>query len=215
MLLGNNVFLVVACGAVLLGTLYPLALDALGLGKISVGPPYFDTVFVPLLAPLIFLMGIGPIARWKEAELPDLASRLKWAAAVAVVAALATAWLRGNIGIVGTVGLLMAYWIVASVATDLLERLWRPGGGLSLGRARLIPRAIFGMQLAHLGIAVFILGVTLVRTGEVERDVRMQPGDTATIGDRVFTFRGVREVPGPNYRAAQGTIEVTQNGRRS
>jgi cytochrome c-type biogenesis protein CcmF len=140
LLLGNNVLLVVACGAVLLGTLYPLALDALSMGKISVGPPYFDTVFVPLLTPLVFLMGVGPIARWKEAELPDLASRLKWAAGAAVVAALATAWLRGNIGLVGGVGLLMAFWIVASVATDLIERL-RPAGGLRTGllhRARLI-----------------------------------------------------------------------------
>ncbi len=215
LLLGNNVLLVVACGAVLLGTLYPLALDALGMGKISVGPPYFDTVFVPLLTPLVFLMGIGPLARWKATELPDLASRLKWAAGVAVVAALAIAWLKGNIGIVGIVGLLMAFWIIASVATDLVERL-RPAGGLRgsvLHRARQIPRAIAGMQLAHLGVAVFILGVTLVKTGEVERDVKMQVGETTTIGALVFTFRGVREVPGPNYRALQGTIEVTENGK--
>jgi cytochrome c-type biogenesis protein CcmF len=215
LLLSNNVLLVVACGAVLLGTLYPLALDALGMGKISVGPPYFDTVFVPLLTPLVFLMGVGPIARWKEAELPELASRLRWAAGVAVVAALATAWLRGNVGLVGVVGLLMAYWIVASVATDVAGRL-RPAGGVRTGvwhRARQIPRAIAGMQLAHLGVAVFILGVTLVKTGEVERDVRMQVGDTTTIGDRVFTFGGVREIAGPNYRAAQGTIAVTENGR--
>ena len=215
LLLGNNVLLVVACGAVLLGTLYPLALDALGMGKISVGPPYFDTVFVPLLTPLIFLMGIGPLARWKEAELPDLASRLKWAAGAAVVATLLTIWLRGGIGSVGVVGLLMAFWIVGSVATDLFERL-RPVGGVRTGllhRARLIPRSIAGMQLAHLGVAVFILGVTLVKTGEIERDVRMQPGDTTTIGDLVFTFSGVREVAGPNYRAMQGTISVTDKGR--
>ena len=215
LLLGNNVLLVVACGAVLLGTLYPLALDALGMGKISVGPPYFDTVFVPLLTPLIFLMGVGPLARWKATELPDLASRLKWAAGVAVVAALATAWLKGGIGIVGVVGLLMAFWIIASVATDLVERL-RPAGGVRTGvlhRARQIPRAIAGMQLAHLGVAIFILGVTLVKTGEVERDVKMQVGDTTTIGDLAFTFRGVREVPGPNYRALQGRIEVTKNDK--
>src|SRR5450755_1732362 len=127
LLLSNNVLLVVACGAVLLGTLYPLALDALGLGKISVGPPYFDTVFVPLLAPAIFLMGVGPLARWKEAELPDLARRLRWAAGVAVVTALGAAWLHGGMGIVGVVGLLMAFWIMASLATDLVERL-RPVG---------------------------------------------------------------------------------------
>ncbi len=215
LLLGNNVLLVVACGAVLLGTLYPLALDALGLGKISVGPPYFDTVFVPLLTPLVFLMGVGPLARWKQAELPDLASRLKWAAGAAVVAALATAWLKGGIGGVGVLGLLMAFWIIASLATDLVERL-RPAGGLRTGvlhRARQIPRATAGMMLAHLGIAIFIFGVTFVKTGEVERDVKMQTGDTTEIRGMVFTFRGVREVFGPNYRAAQGQIDVTENGK--
>jgi cytochrome c-type biogenesis protein CcmF len=215
LLLGNNVLLVVACGAVLLGTLYPLALDALGLGKISVGPPYFDTVFVPLLAPAIFLMGVGPLARWKQAELPDLASRLKWAAGAAVVAALATAWLKGGIGIVGVLGLLMAFWVIASLATDLVERL-RPAGGLRTGvlhRARQIPRATVGMMVAHLGIAIFIFGVTFVKTGEVERDVKMQVGDTTEIRGMVFTFRGVRQANGPNYRAAQGQIDVTQNGK--
>ena len=215
LLLGNNVLLVVACGAVLLGTLYPLALDALGLGKISVGPPYFDTVFVPLLTPAIFLMGVGPLARWKQAELPDLARRLRWAAGVAVVAALLTAWLSGGIGLVGGVGLLMGFWIVASLATDLVERL-RPAGGLRTAlwhRARQIPRASAGMMLAHLGIAIFIFGVTLVKTGEIERDVKMQIGDTTEVRGLVFTFRGVREVAGPNYRAARGQIDVTENGR--
>ena len=215
LLLGNNVLLVVACGAVLLGTLYPLALDALGLGKISVGPPYFDTVFVPLLAPAIFLMGVGPLARWKQAELPDLAARLKWAAGAAIVAALLTAWLKGGIGIVGVLGLLMAFWIVAALATDLVERL-RPAGGLRtsvLHRARQIPRATAGMLLAHFGIAVFIFGVTFVKTGEIERDVKMQVGDTTEIRGMVFTFRGVQEVFGPNYRAAQGRIDVSENGK--
>src|SRR5437868_10329281 len=92
MLLANNVLFVVAMLSVLLGTLYPLFLDALDLGKLSVGPPYFDTVFVPLMAPAVFLLGVGPLARWKQAELPDLARRLRWAAGVAIVAALATGW---------------------------------------------------------------------------------------------------------------------------
>ena len=209
LLLSNNVLLVVACGAVLLGTLYPLALDAMNLGKISVGPPYFDTVFVPLLTPLVFLMGVGPIARWKETALPDLATRLKWAAGCAVVATLLVAWVKGGVGIVAATGLLMAFWIVASVATDLVERL-RPAGGMRASivhRARQIPRAMVGMMIAHLGVAIFILGVTLVRTGEVERDVQMGVGDTTTIGDLVFTFRGASDVRGPNYRAAQGEID--------
>jgi cytochrome c-type biogenesis protein CcmF len=215
LLLSNNVLLVVACGAVLLGTLYPLALDALGLGKISVGPPYFDSVFVPLLTPLVFLMGVGPLARWKEASLPDLASRLKWAAGASVVATLLVVWIRGDLGIVGVAGLLMAFWVVGSLVTDLTERL-RPAGGVRtslLHRARQIPRAMAGMMLAHLGIAIFIFGVTMVKTGEVERDVKMDVGDTTEIRGLTFTFRGAREVPGPNYRAAQGTIVVTDGGK--
>jgi cytochrome c-type biogenesis protein CcmF len=216
LLLSNNVLLLVACGAVLLGTLYPLALDAMNLGKISVGPPYFDTVFVPLMTPLVFLMGVGPLARWKETALPDLVTRLKWAAGCAVVATLLVAWIQGGIGIVAAIGLLMAFWIVSSVATDLIERL-RPAGGMRASivhRARQIPRAMLGMMVAHLGVAVFILGVTLVRTGEVERDVQMAPGDTTTIGDLVFTFRGASAVSGPNYRAARGEVEVSESGRR-
>jgi cytochrome c-type biogenesis protein CcmF len=215
LLLGNNVLLVVACGAVLLGTLYPLALDALNLGKISVGPPYFDTVFVPLLTPLVFLMGIGPLARWKEARLPDLAKRLRWAAGTAIVATIVASWVHGGIGIVGALGFLMAFWIVASVATDLIERLQpHPGERVALvQRALLVPRAMVGMMIAHAGVAVFILGVTLVKSGEIERDVKMDVGDTTEIGDYVFTFRGAREVAGPNYRAAQGTIEVSEGGR--
>ncbi|MEO7116355.1 MAG: heme lyase CcmF/NrfE family subunit, partial [Caldimonas sp.] len=191
LLLGNNVLLLVACGAVLLGTLYPLALDAMGLGKISVGPPYFDTVFVPLLTPLIFLMGVGPMARWKETKLPDLAHRLRWAAGASVVATLLVIWAKGGIGLVGAIGLLMATWIVASVATDLVERLRPPAGFRSsvMQRARQIPRAMYGMMAAHLGIAIFIFGVTLVKTGEVERDVRMNVGDTTEIHGYTFTFR--------------------------
>ena len=214
LLLVNNVLLLVATGAVLLGTLYPLALDALGMGKISVGPPYFDTVFVPLMAPLVFLMGVGPIARWKQSELPDLATRLRWALGVAVVAALLATWAAGRIGAGSVLGLAMAFWIVAAAATDLAERL-RPkaAGGSLFGRARLLPRAWIGMTLAHLGIAAFIVGVTMVRSYEVERDVRMAPGDTTELAGFRFTFRGATEIAGPNYRAMQGTVDVERDGK--
>jgi cytochrome c-type biogenesis protein CcmF len=199
---------------VLLGTLYPLALDALGQGKISVGPPYFDTVFVPLMAPLVFLIGVGPIARWKQAELPDLATRLRWALAVTVVAALLAAWIAGRIAAGPVLGLLMAFWIVASVATDLLGRL-RPklAGGSVVERARLLPRAWIGMTLAHLGVAAFIVGVTMVRSYEVERDVRMAPGDTTELAGFRFTFRGANEITGPNYVAMRGSVDVERDGR--
>ena len=210
LLLLNNVLLVAATGAVLLGTLYPLVLDALGLGKISVGPPYFDTVFVPLMAPLVFLMGVGPIARWKHTELPDLWTRLRWALGVAVAAALLVEWSTGEIGFQATLGLAMAFWIIASVTTDLFERL---RGGHPLERARLLPRAMVGMMVAHLGVAAFIIGVTMVKGHEVERDVKMDVGDTTEVRGYTFTFKGVSDVTGPNYVAARATIEVSRDGR--
>ena len=216
LLLANNVLLVVAMAAVVLGTLYPLLLDALGLGKISVGPPYFDTVFVPLMAPLVFLMGVGPMARWKQSELPDLAKRLRWAAAVAVVAALLAGWIAGRIGLMSSLGLLMSFWIVASVATDLWERV-RPAGGVKtnvLFRLRQLPRAMVGMMVAHVGVAAFILGVTMVQSFQIERDLKMGLGETTELAGYTFTFRGVRDVTGPNYEGAQGLVEVSRKGQK-
>ncbi len=216
-LLANNVLLVVAAGAVLLGTLYPLVLDALGVGKISVGPPYFETVFMPLMAPAIFLMGIGPMTRWKSAELPDLARRLRWAFGVAVIAAVGSAWLAGEITLVGTLGLLMAFWIVGALISHLLE-LVRPTGARWADvphRLGLIPRATYGMLLAHFGVAVFCFGVAMVKSHEIERDVKMEVGDSTMLRGYTFTFRGAREIEGPNYVAMQGLIEVSVDGRKT
>ena len=215
LLLMNNVLLVVACAAVLLGTLYPLLLDALGLGKISVGPPYFETVFVPLMTPLIVLMGVGPLARWKQAEIPDLARRLRWAAGATVVAAVLTGWRAGHFSVLASVGLLLAFWIPATLLTDLWA-FARPAGsapGAMFARLRQMPRAMAGMMVAHLGVAVFIFGVTMVKTYDVERDVKMDVGDTTEVNGYTFTFKGVREVQGPNYTAAQGLLAVTREGR--
>jgi len=213
MLLSNNVMLAAAMGAVLLGTLYPLLLDALSGGKISVGPPYFDTVFVPIMAPLVFMMGVGPLARWKQASLPDLARRLQWALGVAVAAALISGWLAGRISAMATLGLVMGWWIVASIATDLWGRI-RPAPGMGVAeRARRLPRAVVGMMLAHGGVAVFIFGVTMVNTYQVERDVKMLPGDKTSVGGYDFTFKSAREVQGPNYVAMRGLVEVTRDGK--
>lgn len=214
-LLANNVLFLVAAGAVLLGTLYPLVLDALGLGKISVGPPYFDVVFVSLMAPTVFLMGIGPLARWKETALPDLALRLRWAAGVSVLAAIGTGWLAGSIRLVSSLGLLMAFWIFSAVVTDFWERVRPEGKGFAELRRRMgqIPRALAGMMLAHMGVAVFCFGVVMVKTYEVEKDVRMAPGDSTTVRGYQFTFAGVSNVHGPNYDATRGRIDVSRNGR--
>jgi cytochrome c-type biogenesis protein CcmF len=215
LLLANNVLLLVATGAVLLGTLYPLLLDALGMGKISVGPPYFDTVFVPLMAPVVFLMGVGPIARWKQAELPELAIRLRWALAVAVVCAAASGWLAGRLTFMSGLGLLMGWWIVASVASDFLGRVLPRGaqGAGLLARVRQLPRASLGMMLAHLGVAVFIFGVTMVRSYEVERDVKMAPGAWTEVQGLRFMLESLKEVDGPNYRAVQGLVRVSRGER--
>jgi len=214
-LLGNNVLLVVAALAVMLGTLYPLVIDALGMGKISVGPPYFDAVFMPLMAPTVFLMGLGPLARWKHAELPALAMRLRWAAAVAIAGALLTGALAGEIRLVATLGLVMAYWIVGSVATDLWGRVHPQGLDWAQAPARLrqIPRALAGMMLAHLGIAVFCIGVVMVKAYEVESDVKMSVGDSTTVRGYTFIFDGIKELKGPNYVAAQGQMRVTRDGQ--
>jgi len=216
MLLGNNVMLVVAMATVLLGTLYPLVLDALGLGKISVGPPYFESVFVPIMVPVVFLMAIGPLARWRQADLPDLACRLRWAGVIAVIAALGTGWVMGRITAMATLGFLMSWWIVLAIATDVWERIKPTGiaGGTGvLARARLLPRTMIGMMVAHLGVAAFAFGVSMVKTYEIERDLKMDVGDTTEIAGYLFTYRGVREIQGPNYGGAQGLIEVTRNGK--
>jgi cytochrome c-type biogenesis protein CcmF len=213
-LLANNVLFLVAALAVLLGTLYPLLLDALGMGKISVGPPYFDSVFMPLMAPTIFLMGVGPMARWKEASVPDLARRLRWAAGVTIVASLVTGFLAGQIHLVATLGLLMSFWVFSSVAADYWERVNPEGKGFSeiIRKSSLIPRALAGMMVAHIGVAVFCFGVVMVKTYEVESDVKMGAGDTTTVRGNTFRFLGVKEVQGPNYSATQADIEVSRAG---
>jgi len=212
MLLANNVLLLVAAGSVLLGTLYPLFLDALALGKISVGPPYFEAVFVPLMAPLAFLMGIGPIARWKQASLPDLWSRLRWALGVAAATALVFPAAAGRWSPLVSLGLGLAVWIVAATVVGAMERIRNARGSLAARFAQQ-PRAWWGMTLAHLGVAVFITGVTLVKGYETERDVRMAVGDTVTVGGYTFRFDGVRDAAGPNYRAVRGAVDVSKDGR--
>ncbi len=214
MLLANNVLLIAALGSVLLGTLYPLFLDALDLGKISVGPPYFDTVFLPLMTPAIFLMGIGPLAQWKKASLPALAMRLRWAFGVSLATALVLPWVLGQWTPLISLGLLMAFWILTTILVDLRERLLQAEGGGGIGgRVATLPRAYWGMVVAHCGVALFIVGVTMVKGFEVEQDLRMNVGETATLGGYMFQFDGTEQVKGPNYIAARGTFRVTKDGR--
>ncbi len=215
-LLANNVLLIVAAASVLLGTLYPLFLDALGLGKISVGPPYFEAVFLPLMAPAVFLMGIGPLAKWKQERLPALAVRLKWAFAIALVTALLLPLTLGEWTPMIAFGLLLALWIVASGIVNLHERasqLSKAGVGPPLRALRRLPRGYYGMLLAHFGVAVFIVGVTLVRGYETEKDVRMLPGGSVEVGGYTFRLDGFESVTGPNYDGTRGLFTVLRGER--
>ncbi|MDT5062460.1 MAG: cytochrome c-type biosis protein CcmF [Acidobacteriota bacterium] len=212
-LLSNNVLLVVAAASVLLGTLYPIFADVLGLGKLSVGPPYFNTVFVPITAPVAFMIGLGPVARWKRASLPELAVRLRWAFVVSVVTALVLPFIVGEWKWKVSLGLLLAAWIITTVFLNVWKRIRGTSGeGSITRRIAAQSRSYYGMELAHLGVAVFIIGVTLVTGYEDRKDVRMNVGDTSTVGGYVFRFKGVKEVAGPNYNAARGELEVSRNG---
>jgi cytochrome c-type biogenesis protein CcmF len=212
LLLTNNVLLIVAAGSVLLGTLYPLFVDALNLGKLSVGPPYFNTVFVPLMAPAAFLIGVGPIARWKQAKLPDLAVRLRWAFTLSFVMALVLPFVIGGWKWRVSLGLLLVFWIVVTVAQNFWRRL-RPSDGSSFfTKLSTTSRSYYGMQLAHLGVAVFIAGVTVVTSYQTERDVKMNVGDTVNVGGYDFQLRNLAQLTGPNYQAVRADIEVTKNG---
>ncbi|MBP7081242.1 MAG: heme lyase CcmF/NrfE family subunit [Rhodocyclaceae bacterium] len=205
-LLMNNVLLVVAAGTVLLGTLYPLIIDALNMGKISVGPPYFNAVFVPVMVPLMLLVAVGPLARWKNADLADMKRRLLIAAGLALVAGIGLPLLMGNWTPLTGMGSLLAVWIAASVIFQIRDRL-------AVSRnASTIPRAYWGMQLAHFGLAVFIIGVTMVGGYQSEMDVKMGPGDTVSVGGHEFRLLGVKSKRGPNYDASVGDVEVFKNG---
>ena len=213
MLLANNVLLVVAMAAVLLGTLYPLVLDILDGGKISVGPPYFNAVFYPLLAPALFLMGVAPLARWQRAPVPELAAKLKWALAIAVAGSIAMPLVLGDFSLLKVSGFLLAFWIAAAGFTGIALRLSEsPQRGLAAKLAA-NSASYYGMHVAHLGIAVFVFGITMVKSYEVEKDVRLTVGETMQSGPYQVKFAGMRDVTGPNYEGVAGRFEVTRDGQ--
>jgi len=200
LLLSNNVLLAAAAGTVFLGTLYPLALDALGAGKISVGPPYFETVFAPLMAPALFLMGVGPLARWKHSGLPELAVLLRWALAVSFVLGMLLPLALGTWKPMVGFGLFLALWIVLSSLTTLRKSLRQT-------------RAHYGMVVAHIGVAVFVVGVTVVKGYDAEKDAALRPGESLELGGYVFALEGIANANGPNYQAARATVSVTRDGK--
>ncbi len=203
-LLGNSVLQVVAMAAVLLGTIYPLVIDALNLGKLSVGPPYFNAVFVPLMLPVLLLMVPGSIARWREAHVMELLQRLRWPAglSLALTLGILTIWQAWNAWTF--LGLWLGSWVALGTLQVVFERVRKPGR---------IGASFWGQHLAHFGLAVVVLGITGVKAYEVERNVRMHVGDQVQIAAYSFTLEALENVDGPNYRAVRGRFAVERDGK--
>jgi len=210
-LLANNLVLIVVTATVLLGTLYPLAMDALGGGKISVGPPYFNSVFIPLMVPLVFITGIGPLVRWKQDDPLATVRRVRPLLLVAVVLGVILTFLATGTLRPGTAfGLMLAVWLALTTVQELHRHAGSRGGywqGL-----RSLPRHRYGMLSAHFGLAVSVVGITLASGYSVERDVRVVPGDRVAVAEYVFQFDQLEERQGPNYSAVVFPVRISRDG---
>jgi cytochrome c-type biogenesis protein CcmF len=210
----NNLLLATATLTVFLGTLYPLFLEATGGAKVSVGPPFFNATFVPLMVPLLVAVAIGPLLAWKRGDLPGALARLWAALAAAVAVVLAALWMQG--GPAGALlGLGLAAWLAAGALVELAERirLFRVPPGDSLRRAANLPRAAWGMTTAHFGLGVIVAGITAMSAWQIERVQLMRAGDTVEIAGYTLRFAGTERADGSNYLARRGTFEVTRDGR--
>jgi len=217
MLLVNNVMLIVGLGVVMLGTLYPLVIDALAQNgvigeqnKISVGPPYFNLLFPLVMSPALFFIAVGPISRWKKADVPTLAQKLKWSFAVAVLMGAIIPFVMGEWTFQRSLAFLAAFWIFGGVVVAFTERLKSMKQPNVWEKFTAMPNAFLGMCLAHFAVGIFIIGVTMVKSYEVEKDMRMGVEETVEIGGYTFRFDGVTQVRGPNYTASRGQITVLQ-----
>jgi cytochrome c-type biogenesis protein CcmF len=165
------------------------------------------------MAPALFLMGIGPLARWKQASLPGMITRMKWALGVALATGILLPLTRDGFKPWASLGFFLAAWIALAVLTAFMDRLKHAQGGL-MHKLGGLPRGFWGMQLAHFGMAVGVAGIAVVANYSSERDVRMDVDNYAELAGYTFTFRGATEHNGPNYRAARGTLVVSQNGKQ-
>jgi cytochrome c-type biogenesis protein CcmF len=220
LLLVNNVLFTTAALAVLIGTLYPLLLDVLGGDKISVGPPYFEAVFVPLVVPALMLMGVGTMARFKRSTLPELGLRLRWALAASGASALLLAALlpRGSAAAwtpLSAFGLLLAAWCVCSTLAHAWQRLAGADENGTDWRHRITrqPRGWWGMLLAHGGIGLFVFGVTLANGFESRRELSLTLDQTVSVGGFDFQLQHVDRTTGPNYDAQRGHVAVSRDGQ--
>jgi len=215
-LLLNNVMMATGAGTVLLGTLYPLIADALDLGKVSVGPPFFNSVFLPLMTPMIIAMAVGPMLSWKRADIGGLLQRFKVMGFIAIIVA-ATVWVLqgGSTGPWWAAGgMALAAWLLAGTALDVADRikLFRQPLRLSVRRAIGLPRAAWGMAFAHAGVGLVIIGMTGSSAWKQESIQDQHINQTITVAGWDMTLKSVEETQGPNYTASRATIQLSRNG---
>ena len=210
----NNLLLTTACATVFIGTLYPLLLDAITGDKISVGPPFFNATFVPLMIPLIIALGFGPMLSWKRGDLKGLVQRLQFALIVAAVVTVIAAYITWGRSIFGAIGLGLSGWLAAGVLIDFGSRIGigRASFGDVLRRTIGLPRAAWGMTLAHLGFAVLCAGATGASVWEDEAIESIKAGDSIAIAGYEFGLRNVDNIRGPNYVAERGVFTVKKDG---
>lgn len=210
LLLANNILLAVACAMVLIGTLYPLVADAFDLGKVSVGPPYFGLMFTVLMAPLVVLIPFGPMTRWSGDDVGTVFASLRTALLLAVIGGAVWWIVRSGLTLKAALGITAALWVAFGTFAFLRRRWQLRQPGRPYFTAEMV-----GMSLAHLGVAVFVIGVMFAETLNVERDVRMAPGDSAEVAGYTIKFTELRHHEGPNFVADEGVFEVWYNGKLS
>jgi cytochrome c-type biogenesis protein CcmF len=204
-LLFNNLLLLVAAALILLGTLYPLFLDALNAGKISVGPPYFNVVFLIPMLPLLFLLAVGMHSAWKKAKLGEMRKPLvMMLLAALVIGFVIPTFAYGEFKFMTFVGLTAGVWVILSSLYEPAQRLLRKQS---------LSRGIVGMTLAHIGVGIFAIGVSVTQSYRIEKDISLKPGQSIEMKGYQFDLKGMKEVNGPNYRAIESEVVITRNGR--
>ena len=213
-LLINNLLLTTATATVLFGTMYPLLLEAITGDKISVGPPFFNSSFVPLMLPLIVVAGIGPFLSWKRADLGGLIDRLKWAAGITAITLLVIWYLNTGGPVLGILSISFAFWLLLTTIQEWAWRikLFKAPFSESVRRASNLPRSSYGMTLAHAGLAITIFGFVGSTMWKSESVTFASAGDRVNIAGYELVFQGVEQVLGPNYTAMQGSLLVSRDG---
>jgi cytochrome c-type biogenesis protein CcmF len=212
----NNLLLTVAAVSVLVGTLYPLALEALTDEKISVGPPFFNLTFGPLMVPLLMAMPFGPLLAWKRGDLAAVSQRLYAVLGLVLAATLVTAWIQGTEKILAALGIGLAAWVIGGAVAEILSRARFRDVGLSKGLSRLygLPGSAWGTALGHAGIGIVLLGIVAVSAFEEEKVLTIRPGESVEIGDYRLAFGGLARRTGPNYIDDVGHFDIYRGGAK-